>query len=84
MYMLAGEIIEKVTSQSWERYIQQNFLEPLEFHWDWRIGLFFVDFVWFSSRIFQWSQSNDRLWTSRAAHCWLNSEKPGACDWRPL
>lgn len=30
MYMLAGEIIENVTGQSWEKFIQNNFLEPLE------------------------------------------------------
>ncbi len=30
MYMLAGEIIEKVTDQSWENFIKQNFLIPLE------------------------------------------------------
>ncbi|HAF28578.1 MAG TPA: hypothetical protein DCG75_05975 [Bacteroidales bacterium] len=30
MYMIAGKIIENITGQSWERFIQQNFLEPLE------------------------------------------------------
>jgi CubicO group peptidase (beta-lactamase class C family) len=30
MYMIAGKIIENVTGQSWEEYIQQAFLEPLE------------------------------------------------------
>jgi len=30
MYMIAGEIIEKITGKSWERFIQQSFLEPLE------------------------------------------------------
>ena len=30
MYMIAGEIIETVTGQSWERFIQQSFLEPLD------------------------------------------------------
>ncbi|MEE4198281.1 MAG: serine hydrolase [Bacteroidales bacterium] len=30
MYTLAGEIIEKVTGQSWENFIKQNFLIPLE------------------------------------------------------
>jgi len=30
MYMIAGEIIEKVTGQSWESYIQRVFLDPLE------------------------------------------------------
>ena len=30
MYNLAGEIIEKVTGQSWEKFIKQNFLIPLE------------------------------------------------------
>jgi len=30
MYMLAGEIIERVSGQSWEEFIQQSFLDPLE------------------------------------------------------
>lgn len=30
MYLIAGEIIQNVTGQSWERFIQQNFFEPLE------------------------------------------------------
>ncbi|MFC2152640.1 serine hydrolase [Bacteroidota bacterium] len=30
MYMIAGEIIEKVTGQTWESFIKQSFLEPLE------------------------------------------------------
>lgn len=30
MYIIAGEIIETITGQSWERFIQQNFLDPLE------------------------------------------------------
>jgi CubicO group peptidase (beta-lactamase class C family) len=30
MYMIAGEIIERVTRQSWEEFIQQTFLDPLE------------------------------------------------------
>ena len=30
MYTIAGEIIEKITGQSWERFIQQNFFDPLE------------------------------------------------------
>lgn len=30
MFMLAGEIIEKVTGQSWENYIYQTFMVPLE------------------------------------------------------
>ncbi|MDA3953837.1 MAG: serine hydrolase, partial [Bacteroidales bacterium] len=30
MYMIAGEIIERVTGQSWEEFIQQTFLDPLE------------------------------------------------------
>lgn len=29
MYMIAGEIIEKVTGQSWERFIDQTFFQPL-------------------------------------------------------
>jgi len=30
MYTIAGEIIEKVTGQDWEDFIQQTFFEPLE------------------------------------------------------
>ena len=30
MYMIAGEIIEKVSGMPWEDYIQENFLDPLE------------------------------------------------------
>ncbi len=30
MFMLAGEIIEKVTGQTWENYIHQTFMVPLE------------------------------------------------------
>ncbi len=30
MYMIAGEIIERVSRKSWESFIQQNFLTPLE------------------------------------------------------
>jgi len=30
MYTLAGEIIEKVTGQSWENFIKQHFITPLE------------------------------------------------------
>jgi len=30
MYTIAGEIIEKVTGQNWEDFIQQTFFEPLE------------------------------------------------------
>ena len=30
MYMIAGEIIETVTGQSWESFIKQNFFDPLE------------------------------------------------------
>ncbi|PLX23963.1 MAG: hypothetical protein C0597_00460 [Marinilabiliales bacterium] len=30
MYMIAGEIIEKISGQSWEDFIFQNFLSPLE------------------------------------------------------
>ncbi len=29
MYMIAGEIIERVSGLSWEEYIQQSFLDPL-------------------------------------------------------
>lgn len=30
MYMVAGEILKKVTGQTWEEYIQENLLEPLK------------------------------------------------------
>lgn len=30
MFMIAGEIIEKVSGQSWEKFIKQNFLDPLD------------------------------------------------------
>ena len=30
MYMIAGEIIESVSGQSWESYIKQKFFDPLE------------------------------------------------------
>ena len=30
MFTIAGEIIEKITGQSWERFIQKNFFNPLE------------------------------------------------------
>lgn len=30
MYMIAGKIIESVSGESWEKYIQQTLLEPLE------------------------------------------------------
>ncbi|PRY10959.1 CubicO group peptidase (beta-lactamase class C family) [Pontibacter ummariensis] len=29
MYIVAGEVIEKVTGKSWENYIQETFLQPL-------------------------------------------------------
>ena len=30
MYMVAGEVLEKVSGQSWEEYIKSNILEPLK------------------------------------------------------
>lgn len=30
MYMVAGEILKKVTGQTWEEYIQENLLDPLK------------------------------------------------------
>lgn len=30
MYMIAGELIERITGKTWSRYLRDNFLDPLE------------------------------------------------------